>query len=93
MSTPLHLEKAYQDWILRMHDRYDEEIDHGEDQPVLIVSPANKKSIRISSDGGYKKDQQLRFLKAADLFCLFCQLISFSFQICDFHFYSISIWC
>ncbi|XP_060675499.1 structural maintenance of chromosomes flexible hinge domain-containing protein GMI1 isoform X2 [Ziziphus jujuba] len=50
LSTPLHLEKAYQDWILRMHDRYDEEIDHGEDQPVLVVSPANKKSIRISSD-------------------------------------------
>lgn len=34
-----------------MHRQYDEEADSGEDQPVIIVSPANKKALGISSDG------------------------------------------
>ncbi|KAH1040040.1 hypothetical protein J1N35_041783 [Gossypium stocksii] len=33
-----------------MHHMYDEEIDSGEDPPVLIVNPLNKKALRISSD-------------------------------------------
>ncbi|XVE58363.1 hypothetical protein DITRI_Ditri04bG0163800 [Diplodiscus trichospermus] len=48
--TFLQLEREYQDWLLQMHDRYDEEIESGEDQPVLVVSPLNKKALGISSD-------------------------------------------
>ena len=47
----LQLEREYQDWLLKMHDSYDEEIESGEDQPVLVVSPLNKKALGISSDG------------------------------------------
>lgn len=52
--TPLQLEREYQDWILQMHDLYDEEVDSGEDHPVIIVSPANKNALGISSDGKYQ---------------------------------------
>lgn len=45
------MEKQYQEWILQMHDSYDEEIDCGEDEPVLIINPSNKKRLGISSDG------------------------------------------
>lgn len=55
LLTPLQLEREYQDWILQMHDRYDQETECGEDQPVLVVSPANKKALGISSDGRHKK--------------------------------------
>ncbi|XP_022890366.1 uncharacterized protein LOC111405633 isoform X2 [Olea europaea var. sylvestris] len=48
--TPPQLEKQYQDWILEMHDRYDEEVDSGEDQPTLVVVPENNKKLGISSD-------------------------------------------
>lgn len=37
-----------------MHDQYEEETDHGKDQPVLAVSPTNKMTICISYDGVYK---------------------------------------
>ncbi|XP_038685259.1 structural maintenance of chromosomes flexible hinge domain-containing protein GMI1-like isoform X1 [Tripterygium wilfordii] len=50
MVTPSNLEREYQDWILQMHECYDQEIDSGEDQPVLVIGPANKKSFGISSD-------------------------------------------
>ncbi|CAL0318893.1 unnamed protein product [Lupinus luteus] len=46
----LQLERDYEDWILGMHDRYDEEVGSGEDQPVMMVSPANKNALGISSD-------------------------------------------
>ncbi|KAF2291896.1 hypothetical protein GH714_036024 [Hevea brasiliensis] len=51
LLTPLQLEKEYQDWILQMHECYDEEVGYGEDDPVLIVSPTNKRDLGISSDG------------------------------------------
>ena len=54
LLTPLQMEREYQDWILQMHDRYDEETDSGEDQAVLVVNPANKKALAISSDGRHK---------------------------------------
>ena len=46
-----------------MHDQYDEETDRGEDQPVVIVSPANKKAIHISSDGRYKRINNMIFFE------------------------------
>ncbi|KAK3419543.1 hypothetical protein EUGRSUZ_G00110 [Eucalyptus grandis] len=33
-----------------MHDRYDEEVDSGEDQAVFIIKPRNKKALGVSSD-------------------------------------------
>lgn len=45
------LEKQYDEWIFQMHDHYDEVIERGEDQPLLVVSPSNKKKLGISSDG------------------------------------------
>ncbi|KAL5738591.1 hypothetical protein ACOSP7_031352 [Xanthoceras sorbifolium] len=47
---PLQLEKDYQDWLLQMHGLYDEEINCGEDQPVYVLKPENKKSFGITSD-------------------------------------------
>ncbi|KAK2992739.1 hypothetical protein RJ640_023252, partial [Escallonia rubra] len=49
--TLSQLEKQYQDWILQMHDRYDEEIGSGVDEPIVVLSPSNKKGLGISSDG------------------------------------------
>ena len=49
--TLLQLEKEYLDWISQMHDLYDEEIDSGEDQPVIVIGSLNKKQLGISSDG------------------------------------------
>ncbi|KAJ4954884.1 hypothetical protein NE237_011667 [Protea cynaroides] len=46
----LQLEKEYQDWVFQMHDGYDEEINCGEDEPVLVLKPCNKKGLGISSD-------------------------------------------
>lgn len=35
-----------------MHDRYDEEIDCGEDQPTfVVVGPLHKKKLGVSADG------------------------------------------
>lgn len=48
--TLLQLEKQYEEWIFQMHDRYDEVIERGEDQALLVVSPSNKKKLGISSD-------------------------------------------
>ncbi|CAB4302019.1 unnamed protein product [Prunus armeniaca] len=48
--TLSQLKKEYEDWILQMHERYDDEAHCCEDQPVLVVSPANKKALRISSE-------------------------------------------
>ncbi|KAM6586554.1 hypothetical protein CsatA_009159 [Cannabis sativa] len=46
------LERDYQHWILQMHNKYDEEVDHGEDEPILalITSPSKGKAIRKSND-------------------------------------------
>lgn len=46
------MEKQYQEWILEMHNIYDEESDCGEDEPIIIIlNPSNKKQLGISSDG------------------------------------------
>ncbi|GLT63657.1 hypothetical protein SLA2020_362030 [Shorea laevis] len=50
LLTPLQLEKEYQDWLLQMHDHYDEETGAGGDQPVLVAGLRNKKALGISQD-------------------------------------------
>ncbi|URE42721.1 hypothetical protein MUK42_32615 [Musa troglodytarum] len=50
-SSTLQLEKEYRDWVIQMHDRYDEEINCGEDEPVYIIGPQNKKQLGITADG------------------------------------------
>ncbi|XVF10079.1 hypothetical protein REPUB_Repub07fG0152300 [Reevesia pubescens] len=79
--TILQLEREYQDWLLQMHDSYDEEIESGEDQPVLVVGPLNKKALGISSDvirvhqilkrKGvlWKRGQRIKVLKGACAGC------------------------
>ncbi|KAK9292711.1 hypothetical protein L1049_020690 [Liquidambar formosana] len=76
----LQLEKEYQDWIFKMHDWYDEEVDCGEDPPVLVVSP-NKMKLAISSDVVrvhqvirrkgtlWKSGQKIKILKGACAGC------------------------
>ncbi|PIA31345.1 hypothetical protein AQUCO_05000016v1 [Aquilegia coerulea] len=45
------LEKEYEEWLLQMHDKYDEEIVCGKDDPVVVfLSPHNKKGLGVSSD-------------------------------------------
>ncbi|XP_026437890.1 structural maintenance of chromosomes flexible hinge domain-containing protein GMI1-like [Papaver somniferum] len=46
----LQLEEEYEKWVLQMHDAYDQELGCGQDHPVLVVNPANKKGLGISSD-------------------------------------------
>ncbi|KAI9157714.1 hypothetical protein LWI28_026791 [Acer negundo] len=77
LLTPLQLEKDYQDWLLQMHDLYDEEINCGEDQPVLVINPKNKKTLGITSDvvrvhqvlkrkgTTWKRGQKIKVLKGA----------------------------
>ncbi|KAK9994804.1 hypothetical protein SO802_024507 [Lithocarpus litseifolius] len=81
LLTPLQMEREYQDWILQMHERYDEETDSGEDQAVLVVNPANKKALGISSDvirvhqvlkrkgKSWKSGQKIKVLKGACAGC------------------------
>lgn len=45
------LEKQYHEWISKMHERYDLEIESGDDQPILVLGYANKKELGTSSDG------------------------------------------
>ncbi|KAH1202088.1 Structural maintenance of chromosomes flexible hinge domain-containing protein GMI1 [Glycine max] len=79
--TLLKLQMEYQDWILQMHHQYDEEADSGEDQPVIIVGPANEKALGISSDvirvhqvlnrkeKSWKRGQKIKVLKGACAGC------------------------
>lgn len=53
-SSILQLEKEYRDWVIQMHDRYDEEINCGEDEPVHIIGPQNKKQLGITADGKFR---------------------------------------
>ncbi|XP_045808734.1 structural maintenance of chromosomes flexible hinge domain-containing protein GMI1 isoform X2 [Trifolium pratense] len=50
--TPLQLEKEYQDWILRMHNDYDEGAYAGDcmDKPVILLNPPNKKALGLFHD-------------------------------------------
>eukprot|EP00268_Persea_americana_P011683 TRINITY_DN14922_c0_g1_i4.p1 TRINITY_DN14922_c0_g1~~TRINITY_DN14922_c0_g1_i4.p1 ORF type:complete len:1098 (+),score=235.69 TRINITY_DN14922_c0_g1_i4:589-3882(+) len=71
------LEKEYEDWVFQMHEKYDEEIECGEDQPVIVLSPSNKKGLGISSDvvrvhrvikrkgASWKSGQKIKVLKGA----------------------------
>lgn len=45
-----------------MHAKYDDAADCGQDQPVFVVSPANKKALRISSEGRCKQIRSMVFL-------------------------------
>ncbi|XP_058206196.1 structural maintenance of chromosomes flexible hinge domain-containing protein GMI1 isoform X2 [Rhododendron vialii] len=75
------LEKQYDEWIFQMHDHYDEVIERGEDQPLLVVSPSNKKKLGISSDilrvhkeiqrkgASWKSGQKIKVLKGACAGC------------------------
>jgi hypothetical protein len=65
--TPLQLEREYHDWILQMHGQYDQETEGGNDEPVIVVSPANKKALGISSDGRHRRDKQLDFPNYYDI--------------------------
>ncbi|XP_023729100.1 structural maintenance of chromosomes flexible hinge domain-containing protein GMI1 [Lactuca sativa] len=40
--TLLQLDKQYQQWLVQMHEKYDEEVDCGIDEPVFIVKFSNK---------------------------------------------------
>ncbi|RAL46965.1 hypothetical protein DM860_016599 [Cuscuta australis] len=44
------LEKVYHDWVLNMHNRYDCEIESGDDQPIIVLSSENRKELGTSSD-------------------------------------------
>ncbi|CAN4089555.1 unnamed protein product [Withania somnifera] len=73
----MQMEKLYQDWMFQMHDRYDEEIDCGEDQPTFVVGPLNKKELGVSSEVlrihkvfrrkgiTWKSGQKIKILKGA----------------------------
>ncbi|KAK9049166.1 hypothetical protein SSX86_031867 [Deinandra increscens subsp. villosa] len=71
------LDKQYQLWLREMHERYDEEVDSGIDEPVLVINPSNKKELHISSDvvrihkafrlkeKTWKSGQKIKILKGA----------------------------
>ncbi|XP_065859828.1 structural maintenance of chromosomes flexible hinge domain-containing protein GMI1 isoform X2 [Euphorbia lathyris] len=75
--NPELLEKEYQEWILQMHERYDEECDAGDDDADLVINPKNKKKLGISSDvvrvhralkrkgASWKSGQKIKVLKGA----------------------------
>ncbi|CAN1250771.1 Structural maintenance of chromosomes flexible hinge domain-containing protein GMI1 [Linum perenne] len=77
LCTISQLEKQYHEWILQMHERYDKEMESGEDDPVMVVSPPNKKQLGISSDvfrvhtvlhrkgASWRKGQNIKILKGA----------------------------
>ncbi|XP_019189020.1 PREDICTED: uncharacterized protein LOC109183396 [Ipomoea nil] len=45
------LEKQYHEWIFKMHEKYDLEIESGDDQPTLVLGCENRKELGTSSDG------------------------------------------
>ncbi|KAM1976756.1 hypothetical protein ACFX15_041359 [Malus domestica] len=71
------LKREYENWILQMHEQYDDEADCGEDQPVVVVSPINKKALHMSSEVArvhkslkrkgiaWKRGQKIKLLKGA----------------------------
>ncbi|CAH1447798.1 unnamed protein product [Lactuca virosa] len=48
--TLLQLDKQYQQWLVQMHEKYDEEVDCGIDEPVFIVNFTNKE-LHIANNG------------------------------------------
>ncbi|KAL5567763.1 hypothetical protein UlMin_024338 [Ulmus minor] len=76
LLTLPQLEKEYQDWIIQMHNKYDTEVDHGEDKPTILVSPVKGKSgisadvvrvHRVLKRNGvtWKSGQRIKLLKGA----------------------------
>ncbi|GMN65950.1 hypothetical protein TIFTF001_035016 [Ficus carica] len=53
MLSPSQLEKEYQDWVFQMHMKYDEEVDHGEDEPVIVVTPVKIKEIGMADNNNW----------------------------------------
>ncbi|CAN6483423.1 unnamed protein product [Victoria cruziana] len=72
------LEKEYQDWVLQMHEAYDEEVDTGGDTPVFVIGSENKMDFGISSDVirvhrvfkrkgiSWRSGQHVKIVKGAD---------------------------
>ncbi|XP_071686179.1 structural maintenance of chromosomes flexible hinge domain-containing protein GMI1 [Rutidosis leptorrhynchoides] len=48
--TLTQLDKQYQQWLVEMHEKYDEDIDCGADEPVFILNPSNKRKLHVSND-------------------------------------------
>ncbi|KAL4204772.1 hypothetical protein AMTRI_Chr01g133770 [Amborella trichopoda] len=48
--TLSQLEKEYREWVCQMHEAFDEEINTGEDEPVVLISPCNKKELGFTSE-------------------------------------------
>ncbi|MCL7026321.1 hypothetical protein MKW94_017651 [Papaver nudicaule] len=44
------LEKEYETWILQMHYAYDKELSCGQDVPVVVINPSNKKKLGITTE-------------------------------------------
>ncbi|XP_027158167.1 structural maintenance of chromosomes flexible hinge domain-containing protein GMI1 isoform X1 [Coffea eugenioides] len=71
------LEKLYEDWIISMHKKYDEEIGSGNDEPTFVVNPSDKQELGISSKvirvhkvfrrkgAIWKSGQKIKILKGA----------------------------
>ena len=49
--TLRRLESEYQDWILQMHSKYDDDCNLGVDEPDVIVDASNIEELGISSGG------------------------------------------
>ncbi|KAL6508311.1 hypothetical protein OROHE_021853 [Orobanche hederae] len=47
--TLQELEKLYAEWVLDMHDRYDEEVDSGPDEPTIVIVSSKIKNLDTSS--------------------------------------------
>lgn len=45
------LEKQYCDWIKKMHEKYDVEMDDGNDNPTFIINPSCKERLGLSKNG------------------------------------------
>lgn len=49
--TLQRLEREYQDWILQMHSKYDDDCNLGIDEPDVIVDASNAEELGISTGG------------------------------------------
>lgn len=47
------LEKDYIEWVRQMHEWYDQEINCGDDEPTVILSPPGKRKLGITQDGHF----------------------------------------
>ncbi|KAJ9553012.1 hypothetical protein OSB04_017057 [Centaurea solstitialis] len=75
--TLSQLDKQYQEWLLDVHDKYDEEVDCGFDEAVYIVNPIKTKELHTSKNvvrvhkalrwkgKSWKSGQRIKILKGA----------------------------